>query len=169
MIAHVGTLGAMNVDLELVATSASYPLRQAVLRPHQRVDEVSFPEDDHPSTATLAAVDRASGDVVGVATVFPEAAPFDTTEVGVPPGPDTEKRNWRLRGMAVREDLRGCGIGLLVLEAALDHVAESGCRLIWCNARVSAVGFYERSGFKTIGDEWIVPMSGPHVVMWRSL
>ena len=169
MIAHVGTLGAMNVDLQRVSTSVSYPLRQAVLRPHQRVDEVSFPEDDYPSTATFAALDRDTGAVVGVATVFPEPAPFDTAEVGVPPGPDSEKRIWRLRGMAVRDDLHGCGIGLLVLEAALDHLAESGCSLIWCNARVPAVGFYERSGFETRGDEWIVPMSGPHVVMWRSL
>jgi GNAT superfamily N-acetyltransferase len=169
MIARVGTLGAMNLDLQRVAASASYPLRQAVLRPHQRVDEVSFPEDDYPSTTTFAALDRANGEVVGVATVFPDPAPFDTSEVGVPPGPGGEKRIWRLRGMAVREDLRGCGVGLLVLEAALDHVAESGCKLIWCNARVPAVGFYERSGFKKMGDEWIVPMSGPHVVMWRSL
>ncbi len=164
----MGTLGTMAVDVRRIASAASYPLRQAVLRPHQRVDEVAFPEDDDPATATFGAVERSSGDVVGVATVLREAAPFSAHEVGLLPDAACEATTWRLRGMATREGLRGQGIGALVLAAALDHVAEEGGDLVWCNARVAAIGFYERAGLHAWGDQWVVPLTGPHVVMWRS-
>ena len=71
--------------------------------------------------------------------------------------------------MATREDARGQGIGALVLEAGLAYVAAEGGKLVWCNARLPAVGFYERAGFKTRGDEWVEPRIGSHVVMWRGV
>ena len=36
---------------------------------------------------------------------------------------------------------------------------------LWCNARLHAVGFYERQGWKVEGDEFDVPDIGPHFVM----
>ncbi len=128
-----------------------------------------FKQDGEPGTATFGAIDRGSGAVVGVATVFREPAPFDAAEVGVRFGAGNEASTWRLRAMATREDLQGQGIGSLVLNTALDHVAAEGGDLVWCNARVHAIGFYERAGFVTWGDEWVVPIHGPHVVMWRRI
>jgi len=32
---------------------------------------------------------------------------------------------------------------------------------------VSAIAFYERAGFRTWGEEWVIASHGPHVVMWR--
>ena len=128
-----------------------------------------FKQDGEPGTATFGAIDRASGAVVGVATVFREPAPFDAAEAGVRFGAGNEATTWRLRAMATREDLQGQGIGSLVLNTALDHVAAEGGDLVWCNARVHAIGFYERAGFVTWGDEWVVPIHGPHVVMWRRI
>lgn len=157
----------MEVDIELIPAAASYPLRQTVLRPHQSIEEMVWEKDDEPGTATFGAVDRADGEVVGVATVFREPPPFDPAEAGVPFGAVSGAQAWRLRGMAVRKDLQGQGIGALVLDALLDHVAAEGGNLLWCNARVSALGFYERAGFKAWGDEWELPVIGPHVVMWR--
>jgi ribosomal protein S18 acetylase RimI-like enzyme len=69
--------------------------------------------------------------------------------------------------MATREDLRGQGVGSRVLGAVVDHVASRGGLLVWCNARVGAIAFYERAGFSTYGEEWVLPSVGPHVVMWR--
>jgi GNAT superfamily N-acetyltransferase len=71
--------------------------------------------------------------------------------------------------MATRHDVQGQGIGSMVLNAALDHVAAGGGDLLWCNARVGAIGFYERAGFRTWGDVWVIPDIGPHVVMWRRI
>jgi len=49
----------------------------------------------------------------------------------------------------------------------LDHVADRGGTLVWCNARVPARRFYERAGFTVHGDEWDEPGIGPHVAMAR--
>jgi predicted GNAT family N-acyltransferase len=46
-------------------------------------------------------------------------------------------------------------------------VADHGAGVIWCNARVPAIGFYRRGGFVAQGDVWEEPEIGPHVVMWR--
>ena len=85
------------------------------------------------------------------------------------PGDWSEATTWRLRGMATRADLQGKGIGSMVLKAALEHVGTEGGELIWCNARVSALAFYERAGFRTWGEPWEIPGHGPHVVMWRRI
>jgi GNAT superfamily N-acetyltransferase len=157
----------VDVEVGLVPAATSYQLRQAVLRPHQRIDEVGDKVDDEPGTATFGATDRASGALVAVGTVFREPAPFDPAQAGDPAGAGDPAATWRLRWMATRHDVQGQGIGSMVLNAALDHVAAEGGDLLWCKARVGAIGFYERAGFSTWGDVWVVPGIGPHVVMWR--
>jgi predicted GNAT family N-acyltransferase len=51
----------------------------------------------------------------------------------------------------------------------MQHAYERAGHMIWCNARLSAVRFYEKLGFETRGDEFDIPDVGPHVVMWRTL
>jgi predicted GNAT family N-acyltransferase len=40
---------------------------------------------------------------------------------------------------------------------------------MWCNARIPAVPFYERLGWKTFGAAFEVAGIGPHVKMFRGL
>jgi GNAT superfamily N-acetyltransferase len=157
----------VQIRVERIASAASYPLRHAVLRPHLGIEAVLWEGDDEPDTATFGAVDRGSGEIIGVATVFPEAAPFGPEVAGLGARRGVEPATWRLRGMATREDLRGQGVGSRVLGAVVDHVASRGGLLVWCNARVGAIAFSERAGFSTYGEEWVLPSVGPHVVMWR--
>ncbi|HEV3266452.1 MAG TPA: GNAT family N-acetyltransferase [Acidimicrobiales bacterium] len=144
-----------------VQVGETLALRQAVLRPHQTLEEVAFPGDDDPSTVAFAAVD-AEGGVLSVARVTLEEAPFPIDGV-VPVGTP----EWRLRGMATRPDARNQGIGSAVLQTTIAHVASQGGGLLWCNARVPATGLYRRAGFTTYGEEWLDPDIGPHIVMWR--
>jgi GNAT superfamily N-acetyltransferase len=129
-------------------------LRRAVLRPHQTVAEVSLETDAHPGAAHFCADDEA-GKVVCVASVWLEAPLW---EPGVPDG-------WRLRGMATAPGWRGRGAGSAVLAAVLAHIAAAGGGLLWCTARLGAVGFYERAGMVTRGDRWEEPFIGPHIAM----
>jgi len=46
-------------------------------------------------------------------------------------------------------------------------VSSRGGGLLWCNARVPAVAFYERAGFEVRGEPWDEPHIGPHVAMLR--
>jgi ribosomal protein S18 acetylase RimI-like enzyme len=152
-------------ELEIgpVPPETTYVLRQQVLRPHQRVEEMSLIGSDHPESVVIGAVVRESGEVVSTAAVSPEEAPPELAEV-LPPG-----RRWRLRSMATRPDLRGSGIGRAVLDRALAHVESHGGGVLWCSARVPAAGFYERAGFVRFGEEWEPEHIGPHVLMWRTV
>jgi hypothetical protein len=40
-------------------------------------------------------------------------------------------------------------------------------KLIWCNARTSAVGFYSKLSWEIAGAEFDIPDVGPHFRMWR--
>lgn len=136
-------------------------LRQAVLRPYLTIDEVGLPDDDDPSTAAFAAVDPA-GELLSVARVTLEAAPFPTGGQGPAGTPE-----WRLRGMATQPAARNRGLGSAVVRAIITYVSAQGGGLLWCNARVPAVELYRRAGFTTYGEEWLDPDIGPHIVMWR--
>jgi GNAT superfamily N-acetyltransferase len=86
-----------------------------------------------------------------------------------PPGFSGSGSAWRVRGMAARADVRGCGFGAKVLDALIAHVLVHGGDLVWCTARVPAVGFYERFGFVAQGGPRDVRGLGPHLFMSKSL
>ena len=93
--------------------------------------------DDDPRAAHLGARD-ADGTIVGIATISPQDCPWAPDRPGA----------WRLRGMATADELRGRGVGALVLAAAACVTrASTAPRLVWCNARVGALVFYGRAGF----------------------
>lgn len=148
----------MRFEVAKVPADLTWELRRTVLRPHETVAQLALADDDEATTGTFAALDE-EGVVVGSARVALEAAPFHRDGI--------EGNQWRLRGMATREDLRHQGIGAAVLSRAIDHVAEHGGGLLWCNARVPAMSLYRRAGFVGHGDPWDDPDIGPHVVMWR--
>ena len=72
---------------------------------------------------------------------------------------------WRIRGMATLPMKRGQGHGARLLGAILAHIKAKGGDLIWCNARVVALGYYEKFGFRREGDAFEIPGAGPHYVM----
>ena len=73
---------------------------------------------------------------------------------------------WQLRGMAVDVDLQGMGLGGRLLNYAMDDARPVGYSMVmWCNARITAVGFYEKYGWKVCSDVFDVPLVGPHFKM----
>jgi ribosomal protein S18 acetylase RimI-like enzyme len=132
------------------------PLRLKVLRPGRPAEEAVFPGDDDQKTWHVAAFDSSNA-MVGIASIYLE------------PRPDGDPREWRLRGMAVEEELQGAGIGRLLVDACLEHVRQQDGTTLWCNAREVAIGFYARLGFHTEGAMFDIPTVGPHVVMWREV
>jgi len=151
--------------VEAVPPSATWALRQAVLRPHEPVDQMALRDDDDPSTGTFAAL-FGERDVVGTVRVALEPPPLPLTVLGEFDLAD-RRASWRLRGMAVAEDLRNSGIGTALLARAIDHVTAAGGGVLWCNARLPAVNLYRRAGLAVHGEPWNDPDIGPHVVMWR--
>ncbi|MGD9738373.1 MAG: GNAT family N-acetyltransferase [Bauldia sp.] len=58
----------------------------------------------------------------------------------------------KLRQMAVHPDRQGRGIGRGLVIFAEDFARREGFRSVELNARAAAAGFYQRLGYRTVGD-----------------
>ncbi|MCF7929152.1 MAG: GNAT family N-acetyltransferase [Spirochaetales bacterium] len=74
----------------------------------------------------------------------------------------------RLRQMAVREELRGQGIGRELVRFAEKVAAGQGCREIVLHAREHAAGFYEKLGYRKEGERFF-EVGIPHFFMRKEL
>ncbi len=147
---------AGTIIVDEVTPEVTYALRAAVLRPDG--GEITWAGDEDPATFHLAA--RSSdGRVVGVVRFSPAPCPYRPS-AGAP---------WQLRGMATDPAVRGSGAGRALLADGLTRVAARGGDLVWCDARVPALGFYERFGFTVVTERFDKPGIGPHVGMVLAL
>jgi predicted GNAT family N-acyltransferase len=135
-----------------VAAEETYALRGAVLRPNG--GEITWAGDEDPATFHLAA-HTDDGAVIGVVRYSPAPCPWRPMA----------RSPWQLRGMATDAAVRGAGAGRLLVVEGLARVAARGGDLVWCDARVTAAGFYERMGFEVVTDEFEKPGIGPHLGM----
>lgn len=127
------------------------PLRLEVLRAGMVDQTVDFDGDDDPTTIHLGAFDQDENNV-GVSTWMQRTFPLEE-----------EHKAFQLRGMATADNVQSRGIGALLLDAGFKHAQENGIYLIWANARDTALNFYNRHGFTTVGEGFIEPITQlPH-------
>lgn len=143
-------------DIRPITADQTRLLRHQVLRPRQRPEELVYPGDDEPGSLHVGYF--VDGTLVGIASVVRRPMPGEA-----------DASAWQLRGMAVLPEFRGSGAGAAMLRLCISHVARNQGKILWCNARTPAVGFYRRLGFNINGEEFQVPVSGPHFVMWRAV
>jgi predicted GNAT family N-acyltransferase len=74
----------------------------------------------------------------------------------------------RLRQMAVLNNLQGKGIGASLMNFAENLARDRGYKKMVMHARKGAIGFYEKQGYKTLGDEFM-EVTIPHYVMEKKL
>lgn len=74
----------------------------------------------------------------------------------------------RLRQMAVQNNLQGKGIGASMLHFAENLTKDKGYNKIIMHARETATGFYEKLGYKIVGDKF-TEVTIPHYVMEKKL
>ena len=74
----------------------------------------------------------------------------------------------RLRQMAVQNNLQGKGIGASMMNFAELISRDKGYKKLIMHARETAVGFYEKLGYKVVGDKF-TEVTIPHFVMEKKL
>ena len=79
-----------------------------------------------------------------------------------------EAKTCRLRQMAVLNNVQGKGIGRALMLFAETIARDRGFRKITMHARETALGFYERLGYKISGEEFR-EVTIPHYVMEKNL
>ncbi|HEX6995533.1 MAG TPA: GNAT family N-acetyltransferase [Gammaproteobacteria bacterium] len=74
----------------------------------------------------------------------------------------------RIMRMAVVPEARGRAIGRALVERAEALARERGFDIVMMHARSSAIGFYEKCGYHTVGDEFL-EQGIPHIRMEKQL
>jgi len=141
--------------VKYISTAETLDLRNRVLRNNAGFDKCVFPTDEIEGNFHLGCY--VEDKLVSIATFFPE----DYAEKGA--------RGFRLRGMATDPAFSGKGYGADLIKFAINELRSANASYIWCHARASAVGFYEKLGFEVISGEFEVPEIGPHFIMIKTI
>jgi predicted GNAT family N-acyltransferase len=139
-----------------ISASDTVSIRHQVLRQNQTLEDCVYPGDDSEQTFHLGAF--IDGKLVSVASFY-----FDKH-------PDLEEPyQYRLRGMATLPEFRNQGLSSELLTIAFPIIKQNFCKLIWCNARESAQGFYKHVGFHIDSDRFNINGIGPHYLMSKKI
>ncbi|NCG04798.1 MAG: GNAT family N-acetyltransferase [Bacteroidetes bacterium] len=138
-----------NLRLKPIRTSDTYVVRHPVLRNGLPIESCVFDRDDDSNTLHLGAY--MGEKLVGVLTLLPN------------------KANVQLRGMAVLHEMQKKGIGYQLILEAENRIKNMRISLLWLNARLLAVPFYERFGYQKQGEMFNLYHGGNHYKMTKKL
>ena len=145
------------IETHPIRATETHDLRHRILRSHEPRSLRAHPSDTGPGALHIGSF--LNGQLIGIGSIVPEPrdnAPLPTS--------------WRVRGMAVLENMRGTGVGGKILQALIDHASAQALPAeIWCHGRANVQGFYERFGFVQEGDLFDQPGTGPHVLLVKTL
>ena len=148
------------VSIMLVIVDEIIDLRHRMLREGLPIETASFPGDNDPATHHFAVYLSYGGENIGSPI---GCASFMWSPLGQEPA-------WQLRGMATETAYQGRGLGNRLLDCAEETLAQlSQVRTFWCNARASAVKFYEKNGWSCVSEVFDIPSAGPHREMVKRL
>lgn len=136
----------------------TYPIRQQVLIPDHDLKKSKFEfDDDEDISFHLGAF--MDSKLVSVASFYYERNVIFQ-----------DLHQYQLRGMATLPEYQGRGLSSELLNMAFPIIKQNFCTLLWCNARVTAIGYYEKVGFKKHDDNvFEIEGIGPHVLMYKNI
>jgi GNAT superfamily N-acetyltransferase len=118
------------ITIEQIRPELTWHLRQKVLYPAQKLYEMELGEDQegiHFGAFT-------DNKLVAIVSLFNKNGDF------------------QFRKLAVDPDYQGKGIGNDLLTYITDFARNEGGKRLWCNARSTATGFYDKNGFRHTGE-----------------
>lgn len=120
------------LSIEQIRPELTWQLRRDVLYPAQTKQQMGM-EEDAGGYHFAAFKDNY---IVGVVSLFQNGT------------------DWQFRKFAVSDKVQKAGIGTQLLNYITNFVVQENGTRLWCNARLSATGFYEKFGFTKSGDEF---------------
>ncbi|MDB5155725.1 MAG: family N-acetyltransferase [Mucilaginibacter sp.] len=117
------------IQIEQIRPELTWRLRRQVLYPGSKLYEMEMDEDNHGYHFGAFR----DNELVGVVSLFQSGTDF------------------QFRKFAISHDVQHKGIGRVLLQYIVDFAVAEGATQIWCNARVTAIGFYLKYGFVQTG------------------
>lgn len=121
-----------NAPIEQIFLALTWRVRQLAMYPDKEITDMELPEDWDGMHFGL----YYQYELTGVVSLF------------------IAGKTAQFRKMAVLPNDQGKGFGLQLLKYVVDYCQSQGIENLWCNARVSAIGFYQKLGFATVGDPY---------------
>ena len=144
------------MHIKEITSLATFPVRHPVLRAGKPIDSCCFEGDDLDTTKHFGIFE--SENLIGVISIFKNChAQFDDTI------------SFQFRGLAILENFQKQGLGQKLITYCENYTSSQKGSLIWFNARIKAVGFYEKLNYKIIGDTFEIKDVGTHYLMYKKL
>jgi len=142
------------IDVKRIKAEETYAIRKEVLRKNIELPFIFNGDLDKDSFHLGLFLDH---NLIGIVSFMKSACK------------DLNGNQYQLRGMATLDQYQGKGYGQQLIKFGSEVLKEKQMELVWCNARVAAVNFYKKLGFKTIDKEFYIPKIGGHFVMFKKL
>jgi ribosomal protein S18 acetylase RimI-like enzyme len=143
-----------DVNILPITAEDTYQLRHQVLWPHKSLSSVHLPLDAtsiHLGAFANEDSSPAKHSPIGVITICLSKRENLKTGIELP----TEEIEAQFRKFAVAPEWQGRGVGSKLLEHAAVVARDAGARTMWCDARASALAFYQRFGMQTEGSSFM--------------
>jgi GNAT superfamily N-acetyltransferase len=144
------------IEIKKITAFDTIIVRHPILRPGKPTETCHFEGDDLPTTSHFGLFLEAQ--LAAVISVFEVKNKLFS-----------EINQYQIRGMAVLDDFQKKGFGEALLNYCENEIKLNKSSLIWFNARETAVGFYKKSGYKVLGNQFEIPDVGPHYIMFKSI
>ncbi len=92
----------------------------------------------------------------------------DATAMGTLMLTPSENGHIKMRQVAVDDQFQGAGIGAKLVEYSEAYALDHGFKIMEMHARKSAVPFYQKLGYETVGEEFL-EVTIPHYKMKKNL
>ena len=141
------------METRIISSELTYEIRKQVLWPHIKNGDYSISADKNPETFHLGTF--VNKKVISIGTFIKE---------------NNSKFNcnlqYRLRAMATDKNYRQIGAGKNLFLKALDILNNKEIEILWCDARLIAIPFYESVNMQSLPKSYNVPNIGLHKTMY---
>jgi predicted GNAT family N-acyltransferase len=118
------------LQIEQITPRLTYKLRRDVLYPDKQAAEMEMAEDENG----VHFGGFKDNKLIAVVSLFQKATDF------------------QFRKLAVDPSMQKMGIGNAMLKYIEAYAQQNQGTSIWCNARISAIGFYLKANYRQTGD-----------------
>ncbi len=120
------------MEIKEVPLQKIWEIRKEVMYPDFNLDEVKLKDDELGQHLGLFV----NNEFVSIISIF------------------IKDKELQFRKFATLELQQGKGYGKQLLQHVFNLAKQNDYNLIWCNARTSALGLYEKFGMKSFGETW---------------